>query len=162
LVDNFTPRVMDGFDLVWERLHDAHPHLLMVRMPAFGLTGPWRGKPEYAHTTEQASGMAWLTGYRDGPPVAPGGPADPLVGIHAAIATVAALDDRARSGRGRLIEVPMVEVALNVAAELVIEFSGYGATLTRDGNRGPQAAPQGAYRCSGSDVWVAIAVETEG
>ena len=67
LVENFTPRVMDSFDLGWDRLHATFPKLNVVRMPAFGLTGPWRDHPGYAHTIEQASGMAWLTGYDDGP-----------------------------------------------------------------------------------------------
>ena len=52
----------------------------------------------------------------------------------------------------------MVEAALNVAAQLVVEHSAYGRTLMRDGNRGPMAAPQGVYRSAGDDRWVAIAV----
>jgi crotonobetainyl-CoA:carnitine CoA-transferase CaiB-like acyl-CoA transferase len=160
LVENFTPRVMDSFDLGRERLRADFPQLTVVRMPAFGLTGPWRDHPGYAHTIEQASGMAWLTGYGDSPPVAPAGPADTLVGIHAAFAAMAALEDSANGG-GRSIEVPMVEVGLNVAAELVIERSGNGTLMQRQGNRGPYAAPQGVYRCSGPDRWLGVAVETD-
>ena len=93
LVENFTPRVMDSFDLGWDRLHTAFPQLIVVRMPAFGLTGPWRS-PGYAYTIEQTAGMAWLTGYHDGPPLAPGGPADLFAGLHAAFAALAALGDR--------------------------------------------------------------------
>jgi crotonobetainyl-CoA:carnitine CoA-transferase CaiB-like acyl-CoA transferase len=52
----------------------------------------------------------------------------------------------------------MIESALNIAAEMVIEQSAYGAVLTRQGNRGPAAAPQGLYRCRGEDRWVAVAV----
>src|SRR5580704_9190456 len=103
--------------------------------------------------------MAWLTGYRDGPPLAPGGPADLFAGLHAAFAALAALADRSRTGRGRSMEVPMVDVGLSVAAELVIERTGAGVLLERQGNRGPHAAPQGVYRCAGPDRWLAIAVE---
>src|SRR5262249_15791822 len=101
---------------------------------------------------------AWITGFRDGPPVVPGGPCDPLAGMHAAFALLAAVHDRDRSGRGHFIECPMVESALNVAAEIVLEYSAYGAVLTRDGNRGPVAAPQGLYRCAGEDNWLALAI----
>jgi crotonobetainyl-CoA:carnitine CoA-transferase CaiB-like acyl-CoA transferase len=52
----------------------------------------------------------------------------------------------------------MVEAALNVAAEGVLEYSRNGVQLRRDGNRGPGASPQGVYRCAGDDQWVAIAV----
>src|SRR5581483_7191381 len=61
-----------------------NPRLVLVRMPAFGLDGPWRDRVGFAQTMEQISGMAWLTGFRDGPPVIPRGPCDPLAALHAA------------------------------------------------------------------------------
>ncbi len=59
----------------------------MVRMPAFGLTGPWRDRVGFAPTMEQIAGLAWVTGLPDGLPVAPRGACDPLAGAHAAFAT---------------------------------------------------------------------------
>ena len=56
------------------------------------------------------------------------------------------------------VESTMVEAALNVAAEAVLEYSRNGVELRRDGNRGPGASPQGVYRCRGDDDWVALAV----
>src|SRR5205814_5210946 len=117
VVENFSPRVMDQFGLTWEGLREVNPRLVMVRMPAFGLTGPWRDRVGFAPTMEQLSGMAWLTGFPDGAPMAPRGACDPLSGAHAAFALMAALDHRDRTGRGQLVELPMVEVALNVSAE---------------------------------------------
>jgi len=105
--------------------------------------------------------MAWMTGEADGPPLIPRGACDPLAGMHAAFATIAALDDRERTGRGHYIESTMVEAALNVAAEIVLEQTAYGATLARDGNRGPVAAPQGLYPCRGEEQWLALAVVTD-
>jgi crotonobetainyl-CoA:carnitine CoA-transferase CaiB-like acyl-CoA transferase len=133
----------------------------MVRMPGFGLSGPWRDRTGFAQTMEQLSGMAWLSGFADGAPTIPRGPCDPLAGMHAAVAFLAALDERDRTGVGRFIEVSMVEAALNCAAEVVIEHSAYGAELRRDGNRGPVAAPQGVYPCAGQEQWVALAIETD-
>jgi crotonobetainyl-CoA:carnitine CoA-transferase CaiB-like acyl-CoA transferase len=158
LIENFSPRVLDNFGVTWDTVRAVNPRAVMVRMPAFGLSGPWRDRTGIARTMEQASGMAWITGFRDGPPVVPGGPCDPLAGMHAAFALLAAIHDRDRSGRGHFIESPMVESALNVAAEIVLEYSAYGAVLTRDGNRGPVAAPQGLYRCAGEDNWLALAI----
>jgi crotonobetainyl-CoA:carnitine CoA-transferase CaiB-like acyl-CoA transferase len=158
VVENFTPRVLDNFGFTWERVHEINPRTCLVRMPAFGLTGPWRDRTGFAQTMEQLSGMAWLTGFPDGLPMIPRGACDPLVGMHAAFAVMAALTERDRSGVGRFIEITMVEAALNVAAELVIEQTAYGAELTRAGNRGPVAAPQGVYRCRGRDRWLALAV----
>ncbi len=161
LVENYTPRVMEQFGLGWNHLHALNPELIMVRMPAFGLDGPWRDRTGFAQTMECLTGMAWLTGFADGPPVLVRGACDPLAGMHAVFATLLAIMERDRSGSGRLVEVPMVESALNAAAEQVIEFGASGTILERDGNRGPVAAPQGVYACSGEDRWVAIAVVTD-
>jgi crotonobetainyl-CoA:carnitine CoA-transferase CaiB-like acyl-CoA transferase len=161
LVENYTPRVMEQFGLGWDRVHEVNPDLIMVRMPAFGLGGPWRDRTGFAQTMECLTGMAWLTGFPDGPPVLVRGACDPLAGMHAVIATLLALIERDESGGGRLVETVMVEAALNAAAEQVAEYGATGTVLCRDGNRGPGAAPQGVYPCAGTDRWLAVAVVTD-
>jgi len=157
VIENFSPRVMANLGLEWEAVTDANPRAIMVRMPAFGLDGPWRDRVGFAQTMEQATGMAWITGHADGPPVIPRGVCDPIAGLHAAFAAVAALTLRDRDGTGLHVESTMVEAALNVAAELIVEYSRNGIELRRNGNRGSGARPQGLYRCRGDDEWVAIA-----
>ena len=161
VMENFSPRVMTNLGMDWDTVAAANPDALMVRMPAFGLDGPWRDRVGFAQTMEQVSGMAWLTGEADGAPVIPRGACDPIAGLHAAFATIVGLEHRRRTGSGALVEVTMVEAALNVAAQMVIEHSAYGRTLMRAGNRGPMAAPQGVYRSAGDDCWVAIAVTSD-
>jgi len=158
VIENFSPRVMEAFGLGDDVLAEVNPRAVVVRMPAFGLDGPWRDRVGFAPTMEQLSGMAWLTGYPDGAPTAPRGACDPLAGIHAAFALVAALARRDRTGEGGLLEVPMIEVALNVTAEQVIEHDVHGVVLERAGNRGPGAAPQNVYACRGEEQWIALAV----
>jgi crotonobetainyl-CoA:carnitine CoA-transferase CaiB-like acyl-CoA transferase len=102
--------------------------------------------------------MAWVTGYPDGPPVLVRGACDPLAGMHAAFATMVALDERDRRGEGMLVEAAMVEAALNVAAAQLIEFDTTGTAPMRKGNRSADAAPQGVYQCAGEDRWVALSV----
>lgn len=164
VVENFTPRVMEGFGLDWQTIHSLNPRTIYVRMPAFGLTGPWRNHPGFAQTMEQMSGLAWLTGHRDDQPRIQRGPCDPLAGMHAAFALLVALEEREATGQGKHVEVTMVEGALNAAAEQIIEFSAYGKLLQREGNRSPGAAPQGLYACRspGRSVrWVALSVESD-
>jgi crotonobetainyl-CoA:carnitine CoA-transferase CaiB-like acyl-CoA transferase len=161
LVENFTPRVMDQFGFDWDRVHALNDRLIMVRMPAFGLDGPWRDRTGFAQTMECLTGMSWLTGFAEGPPVLVRGACDPLAGMHAVIATMLALMERDRGGGGTLVEAAMVESVLNAAAEQVVEYSSNGTLLCRDGNRGPQAAPQGVYPCAGEDQWVAIAIASD-
>lgn len=157
VVENFSPRVMANFGLEWDAVRAANPRAIMVRMPAFGLDGPWRDRVGFAQTMEQATGMAWMTGHADGPPVIPRGVCDPIAGLHAAFAAVAALVIRDRRGTGMQVESIMVEAALNVAAEMLVEYSRNGIVMRRNGNRGQEAYPQGVYRCRGDDEWVALA-----
>jgi crotonobetainyl-CoA:carnitine CoA-transferase CaiB-like acyl-CoA transferase len=161
VLENYTPRVMEQFGLGWDRVHSVNPRAVMVRMPAFGLDGPWRDRTGFAQTMECIAGMAWVTGFPDGPPVLVRGACDPLAGVHAAFATMLALAERDRRGEGMLVEAAMVEAAVNVAAEQVISFDTTGTLRTRMGNRSLVAAPQGVYRCAGDDRWVALSVATD-
>lgn len=161
LFDNYTPRVLEGFGLGWEAFHALNPRAILVRMPAFGLDGPWRDRPGFAQTMEQLAGLAWVTGHADDQPRIQRGPCDPLAGMHAAFAFLAALARRDRTGKGCHLEVAMFEAALNAAAEQVVEFTAYGNLLGRMGNRSPAAAPQGLYPCRGDEQWLALSVASD-
>jgi crotonobetainyl-CoA:carnitine CoA-transferase CaiB-like acyl-CoA transferase len=161
LVENFSPRVLENFGLDWATIHEVNPRAILVRMPAFGLTGPWRDNTGFAQTMEQMTGLAWLTGHAGDQPRIQRGPCDPLAGMHAAFAFLLALAERERTGQGQHVEVTMVEGALNAAAEQVIEFTAYGKLLERDGNRSPGAAPQGLYACRGNERWLALSVTND-
>jgi crotonobetainyl-CoA:carnitine CoA-transferase CaiB-like acyl-CoA transferase len=156
VVENFSPRVMDQFGLGADALLAVKPNLVVVRMPGFGLTGPWRDRVGFAPTMETIAGLAWVTGLPDGLPVPPRGACDPLAGAHAAFALLAALEFADRTGRGQLVEVPMIETVLNVTATQTIEFEVFGEVLSRNGNRGHTCAVQDIYRCAGDDDWVAV------
>ncbi len=161
LLENFAPRVMENLGLDWDGVRALNPSIVMLRMPAFGLTGPLRDRVGYAQTVEQYSGLCWVTGYPDGPPVNPSGPADPMGGANAAAALLAALHRRAATGQGMLVEAPLAEAALTMAAEQVIEATATGVVPGRAGNHAPGFAPQGVYRCEGSESWLAISVATD-
>jgi crotonobetainyl-CoA:carnitine CoA-transferase CaiB-like acyl-CoA transferase len=167
VVENFTPRVLESMGLTYAAVKEVRPDVIMVRMPGFGLDGPWRDNPAFAYAIEAAAGVSWLTGYRDRNPFEPYSVGDPNAGVHALNATLLALEHRRRTGEGSMVEAAMVDAALNIAAEQVIEYSAYGALLQRDGNRGPTAAPQNLYLSNEidefgrADSWVAIAVATD-
>src|SRR5207249_3478086 len=106
-------------------LRERNPRLIMVRMPAFGLSGPWRDFTGYAQTMEMSSGMAWVTGFPETGPELPNGLCDPVAGQHGVMALLLALEHRRRTGMGMLVEAPMIGGALNIAAEVVVEHSAY-------------------------------------
>jgi crotonobetainyl-CoA:carnitine CoA-transferase CaiB-like acyl-CoA transferase len=76
VVENFTPRVMSNFGLDWDAVRAANPRVIFVRMPAFGLSGPWRENTGFAQTMEQMTGLAWVTGYPDDQPLIQRGPSE--------------------------------------------------------------------------------------
>jgi crotonobetainyl-CoA:carnitine CoA-transferase CaiB-like acyl-CoA transferase len=167
IVENSTPRVLDQIGLTAEALREIRPDAILVRMPGFGLDGPWRDNPAFAFVIEDAAGLTWRTGYADANPVSPYCVGDSNAGLHALTGLLLALEHRRQTGEGVVVEAAMVDAALNVGAEQIVEHSAYGALLGRDGNRGPSGAPHNVYLAADRDkkdrrdTWVAIAVETD-
>ncbi len=160
VVENFSPRVVEQFGLDYESLIGVKPDVIVVRMPGFGLDGPWRDYVGWALNIEQTSGMSAVTGYADGPPCNVQGPADPVVGVHAGVALLAALEHRRRTGEGQLIEVAQIEVGACVTAEPVIEYSMNGVVRPREGNR-QRGYVQGVYPTTVDGAWVALSVRDD-
>ena len=158
VVENFSPRVAEKFGLSFEFLCSLNRRIVYMRMPAFGLSGPWRERVGFAQTMEQVTGMAWVTGHEYDQPRIIRGPCDPIAGMHGAMALMLGLMERHRTDDAVFVESTMVEAALNCAAEAMVEFSAYGTCLERMGNRSPYAAPQNLYECSQADDWLALAV----
>ncbi|MFZ0668054.1 MAG: CoA transferase [Acidimicrobiales bacterium] len=167
IVENFTPRVFDQAGLTFEFLKSIRKDIILIRMPGFGLDGPWRDHAAFAYTIEDASGLTWMTGYPDDNPLEPYCIGDPNAGIHALAGLMMALEHRRRTGEGVVVEAAMIDAALNITSEQVIEYSAYGSLLNRAGNSGPRAAPQNLYLAQdsdergGRDCWVAIAIATD-
>ncbi len=130
VIENYTPRVLDQLGLDYETLRRERPDLIMLRMPGFGLDGPWRDQAAFAFVIEDASGLTWLTGHPDLLPFEPYTVGDPNAGLHALYGLLLALRHRQNTGEGGLVEAAMVDAALNVTAEQAIEHSAYGALLT--------------------------------
>ena len=163
VIENYTPRVLEQLGLDYETLRADRPDLVMLRMPGFGLDGPWRDLAAFAFVIEDASGSRGSPGI---PTFCRSSRTASVIrtqGCTPCSACLLALEHRERTGEGGLVEAAMVEAAANIAAEQAIEFSAYGALLARAGNRGPTAAPQNLYQAAGpddlgrDDSWVAIA-----
>jgi len=169
VIENYSPRVMDQLGLSYDELRAIKPDIIVVRAPAFGITGPWRDRVGYAPTIDQASGLAWITGEPGGRPMLIGAASDALGGLHGSMALLLALEHRRRTGEGALVEAPQVGTALGFSGEQVAEFAANGVLLERIGNRSPGLAPQGVYRTAdrpgsfpgADDDWVAISVEDD-
>jgi crotonobetainyl-CoA:carnitine CoA-transferase CaiB-like acyl-CoA transferase len=109
---------------------------------------------------EQITGLAWMTGHPEDQPRIQRGPCDPNGGLHAAFAALVALERRDRTGVGCLVEAPMFEAALNVAAEPVLEWTAHQRLVEREGNRSPAAAPQDLVATDAPERWLAVSCAT--
>ncbi len=160
--ENFTPRVMRNFGLEYEDLRKVKPDIVMVSSTGYGYTGPWSDYGAIGFTTEATSGLAHMTGYRDGPPVLPEIPyADYTAAEHTAFAIMAALAHRERTGEGQFIDVSQSETLTSTIPEAILDWSVNGRVADRMGNSDDVMSPHGCYPCKGRDRWIAIAVGTD-
>jgi crotonobetainyl-CoA:carnitine CoA-transferase CaiB-like acyl-CoA transferase len=162
VVQNFAPRVMPNLGLDYDSLRAVKEDIILVSMPAFGLSGPYRDRISYGPGVDAMSGLSHLTGYADGPPMKPGNFfCDQNAAIHAAFATLSALWHRDRTGEGQHVELAMIEGEFQILADAYIDYAMNGRERMRMGNDHPDFAPHGVFRCKGEDAWVAIAVTTD-
>jgi crotonobetainyl-CoA:carnitine CoA-transferase CaiB-like acyl-CoA transferase len=162
VVQNFSPRVMGNLGIGYEALRRAKPDIILVSMPAFGLSGPYRDRIAYGPGIDAMSGFSHLTGYADGPPMKPGNFfCDQNAGLHASYATLAALWHRQQTGEGQHVELAMIEGEFQVLGDAYIDFAFNGRERMRTGNDHPSMAPHAVFRCRGNDAWVAITVATD-
>ena len=162
VVENYARGVMGRFGLGYDELRKIRPDLIMLSMTLFGQDGPYRDYFGYGGPLPVFTGLASITGHPGGTPQTVGASwPDPLNGVNAAIALLAAVRHRRRTGEGQHIDLSMAEGALATLPLGVMEYAVNGRVLGLEGNRDPHAAPHNVYRCRGDDQWVAIAVETE-
>jgi crotonobetainyl-CoA:carnitine CoA-transferase CaiB-like acyl-CoA transferase len=162
VVENFAAGVMDRMGLGYDVLRALKPNVIMIALSGYGASGPDSDKVSYGPAQVPLSGMSSLTGYKDFPPMHVGiSYGDPTGGLHGAVAVLAALMHRARTGGGQYIDLSQWETSIAVLGQGVLaQTLGTGAPA-RDGNRDPGMAPHDVYRADGEDRWIAIAVEDD-
>jgi len=163
VIENYRAGVLDRLGIGYDWLRAQRDDVILVSMAAFGQTGPDHARPGYGPVMEQLSGLASLTGWGDGRPQLAIGYAygDPVAAAAAAGASLAALLQRRRTGRGQHVDLAQCDVLVAMIGEAFAEWSASGSEPQQAGNRRPECAPHGAYPCIGDDDWVAIAVETD-
>ncbi|MDE0719603.1 MAG: CoA transferase [Dehalococcoidia bacterium] len=162
VMENFSYGVMDRLGLGYNDLRKYRPDLVMMSMPAYGSSGPYRDYVSFGWAQEHMGGITSRTGYWGGPPQKTGTiVADPLNGVHGAIAVLTALIGRAKTGEGRFIDFSQLESMVPLSGEAILDYSVNGRPPQRNGNRDSHLAPQGVYQCAGEDNWVCISVTTD-
>ncbi len=163
LVENNVPETMDKANLHWEELHTLNPRLIMLRMPAYALDGPYRNYRAFGLHVEAMIGHTHLRGYPGESPelLSESLASDGLAGVQGAVAVMMALRHRERTGEGQLIEMPLTEGFLPTLGEFIMEYTMNGRDTPTQGNRHRWHAPHNVYACRGDDQWIAIDVGTD-
>lgn len=163
VVENFSPRVMSRWGIDYEHLREVRPDLIMVSMPGFGKTGPHSHFVSYGGPLMAYTGMALLWGHPDSPPDAHIKIAYPdfIASSTLAVAVMAALLHRARTGQGQSIEIAQVETTIAAMEVAYLDYFANGRVATPQGNRDASYAPQGCYPCRGDDAWCVISCTSD-
>lgn len=163
VAENYTAGTLEKWGLTYEAMLAVKPDIIFVREPMQGAGGPHGDFGGFGFVITPLAGISYLTGFPHREPVGLGtNYTDYVINPgHAAIATLAALRYRNRTGKGQLIEVAQVESSVCAVSTAILDYTANGRVGTRQGNRLGHAAPHGAYRCAGDDRWCAIAVFTD-
>lgn len=163
LIENNVPTTADKLGISYDRARDINPGFIMVRMPGFGLQGPYRTYRTLGSHIDGVSGHANLRGYPD-----LGLEfqtdifySDAAGGINCALAVLMALRHRQRTGMGQMIELAQVENFTSYISDVNMDRLANGRIQRSVGNRHRTMVPHGCYPCAGKDEWVVIAVEKE-
>ncbi len=160
VAENYRADVMDKLGFDYERVREIRPDILYLSSQGFGKGGPYSGHKAYGPTLIAASGVLSLWAQPD-EAFGCGGTfphPDNMASWHCALAVLAALDYRQRTGVGQFIDVSQVEVATGLIGEAHLDYTINKRVQKPIGNRSPHAAPHGCYRCKGEDRWCAVSV----
>lgn len=158
LVENFQPGTMESWGLGWDVLHAINPKLVMVRISAYGQTGPYAGRPGFGRIANAFGGISYLAGYPDRPPVTPGSATLPdyLSGMFGAMGALMALRTVEASGQGQVVDIGLYESIFRLLDELAPAYAFKGYVRERMGPGTVNVVPHSHYPTR-DGRWIAIA-----
>src|SRR5579885_1911801 len=135
VLENFRAASADKLGVSPEKLLAANPRLIVCSISGFGRTGPLRDVPGYDFAVQALSGLMSITGPVEGPPCKVGvAVTDVLTGLYAAVAVLACLQARARSGHGYAIDLALLDCAVAAQVNVVQAYLTSGRVPPRQGN----------------------------
>jgi crotonobetainyl-CoA:carnitine CoA-transferase CaiB-like acyl-CoA transferase len=161
ILENFKASSADKLGLTPEKLLAINPRLIVCSISGFGRTGPMRDLPGYDFAIQALSGLMSITGPVDGPPCKVGvAVTDVLTGLYAAVAVLASLQARSRSGHGYAIDLALMDCAIAAQVNVAQAYLSSGTVPARQGNAHLQIVPYQLF--STLDGWIVLAVGNDG
>jgi len=163
MMESFAPGIMKKWGLSYTDVKKINPDIIMASTCLQGQTGPSSPHRGYGQMVSAMAGWFELTGWPDGEPVGPYSAYSDFIDWNFFLVSIlVALDHRRRTGEGQYIDQSQFESALQFLSPALLDYEVNRRIAKRMGNRDPQAAPHGAYRCLGEDRWCVIAVTNDG
>lgn len=161
LIENMRPGKLEALGLAPDVLHGRNPRLVILRISAFGQSGPYAQRPGFATLAEALSGFAAISGEPGRQPLLPPvALTDELTGTLGAFGAMAALWEARRSGRGQVVDLSLVEAIMSVMGPLPSAYAHLGYEQPRLGAGIPYSVPRGTYRCADGE-WVALSASSD-
>jgi formyl-CoA transferase len=163
VVENFRPGTLENWGIGYDVMKAVNPKIILVRISGYGQTGPCREKAGFGTPAAAFSGLTYLQGYPDRPPVSPPlALVDYMTGTYGALAAMMALYHLKANGasEGQVADIALFESAFRMLEPLVAEYSLTGKIKERGGHIGQGAAPSGTFRCKDSK-WVVMVTSTQ-
>ncbi|MBV9951624.1 MAG: CoA transferase [Acidimicrobiia bacterium] len=162
VIENYRPGVLERWGLAYEAMQELNPRVILVRVSAYGQTGPYSHLPGFARIAHGFSGLAYLAGEPDGPPVTPGSTslADYVTGLYGALGVLLALRVRETTGTGQVVDLTLYETIFRMLDELAPAYQQFGYVRERMGADTVNVIPHSHYRTR-DDHWVAIACSND-
>ncbi len=162
VVESFSPGTMPGWGLDYEALREAKPDIIMLSTCLMGQTGPLARFAGFGSLAAAIAGFYEITGWPDRPPAGPfGAYTDTVAPRFTAVAILAALDHRRRTGQGQYIDQSQGESTLHFLGPALLDYVVNSRVQGRTGNGDSTMAPHGVYPAAGDDRWVAVAVTND-
>lgn len=160
--ENFQTGTLESWGLGYEDLKAINPRLIMLRITGYGQTGPYRGRPCFGRIANAFSGLSFLAGEPDGPPVTPGSAtlADYGAGLFGALGVLLALRARDITGEGQVVDVALYESMFRMLDELIPAYGARKVIRQRMGAGTATVVPHSHYPTA-DGRWVAIACTTD-
>lgn len=157
LVENFRPGVLDRMGFSVRRLHEINPGLVVLSITGFGHDGPEGGRAGYDQIAQGEGGLMSITGPSPDQPTKVGAPvSDLLAGMYGAYGVVAALHERSRTGRGKVVRTSLLAAVVGVHAYHGTRWTVAGEVPVATGNHHPSIAPYGTFRCADGVVQLCV------
>jgi crotonobetainyl-CoA:carnitine CoA-transferase CaiB-like acyl-CoA transferase len=162
VLENFRPGTLEKWGIGYDDLTQINPRLVMLRVSAYGQTGPLRGRPGFARIAHAFSGLAYLAGEPGRPPVVPGSTslADYMSGLFGAVGVLIALRHAEKTGEGQFIDIALYESIFRVLDEIAPAYARTGYQRERMVPDTVNVVPHSHYPTR-DGAWVALACSND-